>query len=196
MPASPLSAASSALPDGAALLELEAAVRRSGTGLGADDLQGCWQLDQVWPKGSSRPASFSALLLRGLAARLEIGPGTAAADGAPVEGHAGGADASTAALTLSNAVNLGPLELRFRGPGWLKGTRPLLLFQFDQLELRLAGRLLLQRALPAPAPRRQPFFALIARETGAAGPGSAGSWLAARGRGGGLALWRLADSHP
>ena len=63
----------SSLPDGPALLALEVAARRSGTGLTADDLQGCWQLDQVWPKGSSRPASFSALLLRGLAARLEIG---------------------------------------------------------------------------------------------------------------------------
>ena len=65
----------SSLPDGPALLVLEAEARRSGTGLAAADLQGCWQLDQVWPKGSRRPASFSALLLRGLAARLEIGPG-------------------------------------------------------------------------------------------------------------------------
>lgn len=186
MPATP----PSALPDGAALLALEAQVRRGGTGLVAADLLGHWQLDQVWPRGSRRPASFSALLLRGLAARLEIGPEAAAAGGEP-------------ALLLSNAVNLGPLELRFRGPGRLSGRRPLLLFQFDQLELRLAGRLLLQRTLPAPLPQRQPFFALIGR--GGAGGGAGGSaggsagvaaWLAARGRGGGLALWRLADPRP
>ena len=171
----------SSLPDGPALLALEVAARRSGTGLTADDLQGCWQLDQVWPKGSSRPASFSALLLRGLAARLEIGPGDGAEAGA---------------LTLRNAVNLGPLELRFRGPGWLKAPRPLLLFQFDRLELRLAGRLLLQRDLPAPQPRRQPFFALIARGQGGSASDGAGVWLAARGRGGGLALWQLANPRP
>ena len=162
------------MPTGEQLLALEVEVRRSGTALAAADLHGCWQLDQVWPKGSRRPASFSALLLRGLAARLEIGPG----GGPQPDG-----------LTLSNAVNLGPVELRFRGPGWLQGRRPLLVFQFDQLELRLAGRLLLQRTLPAPAPRRQPFFALIARD-------AAAGWLAARGRGGGLALWRLAAPRP
>lgn len=156
-------------PTGPDLIRLERLARRSGTGLVAADLSGCWQLDQLWPKGSNRPASFSALLLRGLAARLEITP-------------------AESGLWLSNAVNLGALELRFRGPGWLRGSRPLLLFQFDQLELRLAGRLLLQRALPAPLPKRQPFFALIHRDSS--------GWLAARGRGGGLALWRLAEASP
>ncbi len=175
---------SSDLPSGATLLALEQQVRhgsraqgstaragtaKGGTGLTARDLAGCWQLDQVWPKGSARPASFSGLLLRGLAARLEI-------------------EASAEALQLSNVVNLGVLELRFRGPGTLVGSRPLLQFWFEQLELRLAGRLLLQRSLPAPPSRRLPFFALIARDPA--------GWLAARGRGGGLALWRLQPVGP
>ena len=51
----------------------------------------------------------------------------------------------------------------------------------DQIE---RDRLLLQRPLPVPVPRRMPFFALIHRDPA--------GWLAARGRGGGLALWRLA----
>ena len=152
-------------PGAEQLLALEVQARRSGSGLQAPDLLGCWQLDQVWPKGRSRPAAFSGWLLRGLAARLEIS-----------STEAGG-------LQLSNAVNLGALELRFRGPGRLQGKRPLLQFSFDQLQLSLAGRVLLQRSLPAPAPQRLPFFALIARD--------ASGWLAARGRGGGLALWRL-----
>jgi len=152
-------------PSGADLLRLERAVRRAGSGLVADDLQGCWQLHQVWPKGSERPASVSATLLRGLAARLEI---SSSPDG----------------LMLRNAVTLGPLELCFQGPGWLTGVRPLLVFRFELLELQLAGRTLLRRPLPAPDPRRLPFFALIARDSS--------GWLAARGRGGGLALWRLA----
>jgi hypothetical protein len=146
------------------LVALEQRVRHGGTGLETGDLVGCWQLDQVWPKGSPRPSSFSGLLLRGLGARLEI-----AAEG---EG-----------LRLRNAVNLGPLELRFQGPGRLVGARPLLEFSFERLELHLADRCLLQRTLQTPQPRRLPFFALIAR--------SPEGWLAARGRGGGLALWRL-----
>jgi len=139
----------------------------AGSGIAATDLEGCWQLQMVWPKGSRRAAGFSGWLLRGLAARLEIR--------ADKEG----------ALLLSNAVNLGALELRFRGRGRLQGRRPLLLFSFAELELSLAGMVVLRRALPEPPERKQPFFALIER--------SPDGWLAARGRGGGLALWCLAS---
>ena len=178
------------LPSGDGLLALERQGRRDGTGLGPADLLGCWQLDQVWPKGRRRPDSLSGLLLRGLGARLEIrSGGEAAAAGAAAATAAGAAAALAAAadappLQLRNAVTLGPLELRFEGPGWLQGRRPLLLFRFERLELRWGGRLLLSRALPSPPPQRLPFFALIRRDPA--------GWLAARGRGGGLALWRLA----
>ena len=150
------------------LLQREREVRRTGTALEATALLGCWQFELVWPKGRRRASAFSGWLLRGLSARLEIA-------------------ACPAGLLLSNAVNLGALELRFRGRGWLEGRRPLLVFGFDQLELSLAGRRLLQRELPPSPARRRPFFALIQRDPS--------GWLAARGRGGGLALWRLAD-HP
>jgi hypothetical protein len=152
------------VPTGAELLALERGVRRGGTGLVATDLEGTWLLDQVWPKGSDRPASFSAALLRGLRARLEIRQ-------------------EQSGLALSNAVGLGALELRFRGPGRLVGSRPLLEFHFETVELSLAGSSLLRRPLSVPSPVRMPFFALIAR--------APEGWLAARGRGGGLALWRL-----
>jgi hypothetical protein len=149
------------------LLQLEQQARRSGSGVEADALQGCWQLELVWPKGQQRASAFSGWLLRGLSARLEIGTDP--------EG-----------LLLSNAVNLGAVELRFRGRGRLEGKRPLLLFSFEQLQLSLGGWRLVERTLPAPAPQRMPFFALIHRDPS--------GWLAARGRGGGLALWRLADN--
>jgi len=61
----------------------------------------------------------------------------------------------------------------------------LLLFSFDRLQLCLGGWRLVERSLPEPAAQRMPFFALIHRD--------ASGWLAARGRGGGLALWRRAD---
>lgn len=153
------------------LLALERQARASGTGLDVSKLVGRWQLELVWPKGSRRASAFSGWLLRGLSARLEI---VAEPDAAESQ-----------ALMLRNAVNLGALELRFNGHGRLQGKRPLLLFSFDQLRLCLAGRCLLKRNLPAPEPQRMPFFALIHRDTS--------GWLAARGRGGGLALWRLAD---
>jgi hypothetical protein len=162
-----MSAAASPEVSANELLQLEQQARRSGSGVEADALQGCWQLQLVWPKGQQRASAFSGWLLRGLSARLEIGTDP--------EG-----------LLLSNAVNLGAVELRFRGRGRLEGKRPLLLFSFEQLQLSLGGWRLVERTLPAPAPQRMPFFALIHRDPS--------GWLAARGRGGGLALWRLADN--
>jgi hypothetical protein len=161
----------SALATAEELLALERQARACGTGVEASDLVGRWQLELVWPKGSRRASAFSGWLLRGVSARLEI----------VAEPHA----AEPQAVLLSNAVNLGAVELRFNGHGRLQGRRPLLLFSFDQLRLSVAGRCLFQRNLPAPLPQRTPFFALIHRD--------ASGWLAARGRGGGLALWRLAD---
>jgi hypothetical protein len=154
------------IPDAPWLLDRERRCRREGTGLTAVDLVGCWRLERIWNKGSRQPASTAAALLRGLGARLRL-----SADGA------GGA------LRLANSVRLGALELRFEGSGRLEGRRPLLVFSFDRLLLLLGGRVLIERALPRPDPRRRPFFALIAAEPA--------GWLAARGRGGGLALWLL-----
>lgn len=88
-------------------------------------------------------------------------------------------------------MRLGPLELRFCGEARLQGRRPLLLFRFLRLQLRLGARPLIDRPLPAAAPFSSlpvaglPFFALIAADP-------EGMWLAARGRGGGLALWQRA----
>ena len=156
-------------PDGAALLELETAARHRGTGLNASVLLGRWRLRSVWPKGEIQASSFSGWALRGLQAELDLQSG------------------EEEQLLLSNAVSIGPLELRFRGEASLRGRRPLLTFVFRTVELTVSGRCLLKREIPAPMPSRQPFFALIHRDPS--------GWLAARGRGGGLALWELAPAE-
>jgi hypothetical protein len=157
------------IPDAPWLLERERRCRREGSGLTTADLVGCWRLERIWNKGSREPASVAAGLLRGLAARLRL-----SADGA-------GSEAGD--LRLANSVRLGALELRFEGVGRLEGRRPLLVFSFERLLLLLGRRVLIERTLPQPDPLRRPFFALIAAERP--------HWLAARGRGGGLALWLL-----
>ena len=177
--------AATAVPDGPALLALERCARRLGSGLTIEQLQGTWRLEQVWPKGRSEPQRFSGVLLRGLGAQLAIAP-------------APGAGGEAAPLRIENSVRLGALELRFTGGGRLRGARPLLEFWFERLELRLGSALLLARPLAPMQPRRLPFFALIgaSRPEASSGlapdPGADPAWLAARGRGGGLALWRLA----
>ena len=154
-------------PDAPTLLTLEREARRQGTQLTTADLQGCWMLQGVWKKGSLRPANFSNWSLRGLQARLVL--------------H----QVTSEQLAISNAVSLGPFQLLFEGSGNLQGRRPLLQFSFNKVVLLAWNRRWIERPLPQPAPTRLPFFALIHRD--------ATGWLAARGRGGGLAFWTL---HP
>ncbi|MEA5442616.1 hypothetical protein [Cyanobium gracile] len=170
------------IPEAQWLLERERRSRRQGSGLSEAALIGSWRLERIWSKGSLRPAAFGAALLRGLAARLQL---------APDHGEEGGET-----MRMVNSVRLGALELRFDGVGRLQGRRPLLVFSFDRLRLLLGGRVLIERALPPPDPLRRPFFALIAANLPGPGEpdpatGTSQGWLAARGRGGGLALWRL-----
>ena len=147
------------------LLDLEKQARRSGSGLTASDLMGYWQLKTVWPKGQTEANAFNGWLLRSIGACLEI-------RGESADG-----------LQLRNAVNLSGLTLQFTGPGELNGRQPLLKFRFEQVELLLGRFTLLKKKLPAPEEGREPFFALISR--------SPEGWMAARGRGGGLAFWTL-----
>lgn len=149
-------------------------MRRQGTGLQVEQLLGEWRLQQVWPRDGGTPSALAAPLLRGFGAALALGP--AQRDG----------------LTLVNRVRLGSLELRFEGQGTLEGARPLLGFGFDRCLLCWGDRRLFSWTLPAADPRRRPFFALLGRGRTAAGQ----EWLAARGRGGGLALWVLAGAEP
>ena len=147
------------------LQDLEDRARHRGTGLQCEDILGCWQLTTIWPKGRQETNALSGWFLRSLGACLDISEGR------------------NADLQLRNAVNLGPLCLQFQGPGHLRGRRPLLVFQFKQVELKLGQLTLLKRMLPSRTQGREPFFALISR--------SNDGWMAARGRGGGLALWTL-----
>jgi len=183
--------AEEALPSGDELQALEQVARRKGSGLESGHLTGHWRLERVWSRGQRQPSTLAGVALRALGASLRIEaeantePNTQP-DAGPNNGPNTGPDPAPKPhprLKLTNAVMLGPLERRFLGPGWLEGRRPLLRFQFDQLEIRAGQRLLLQRSLPAPDPRRGAFFALIAS-------GAEGRWLAARGRSGGLAVWR------
>lgn len=173
----PVTPPSASTPDAEALRRLEHQARAHGSGVGASDLPGRWQLQLVWPRRGGSPQATASALLRALEACLEIGE--AGPDGL---------------LPLRNSVALGPLELRFEGEGSLTGRRPLLRFWFQRWQLRLAGRPGLGGSLARPAERSLPFFALIGVGSESGGGGESVSegnaWLAARGRGGGLALWR------
>ena len=149
--------------DAAAVLELERQARLRGTGLTSQTLSGCWWLNTTWSRQAKAAPKASTLLLRTLKARLELEP-------------------NETDLRIANQVNLGPLQLRFEGSACLVGRRPLLQFSFSTVRVMLGSTRLFERNLAQPQPQRMPFFALI-------GLGKDASWLCARGRGGGLALW-------
>jgi hypothetical protein len=158
------------LPNGEELLQLERSSRRLGSGIDASNLCASWWLDQLWGRSEARSLQWLAALMRALAACLEI-------------------SIESERLVIRNSVSLGTLSICFCGYGQLEGGRPLLKFSFDRLQLRWGERLLMERSLPQPTAQKMPFFALISLERKAEE-----GWLAARGRGGGLALWRLKPS--
>jgi hypothetical protein len=165
----PMESKEQGLPNGPDLLAAERLSRQEGSGLTPEGLGAEWRLDQLWGKQrNAPPMAPAAAMLRSLQATLSIRPGTQPSN-----------------LRIHNSVQLGTLKLVFEGPGQLTGRRPLLVFWFEQLEVRLGPWLLIQRVLPKPAEAKLPFFALIA-----SGTNGEERWLAARGRGGGLALWR------
>jgi hypothetical protein len=165
------------LPNGTDLLAAERLSRQRGSGLTLEALEANWRLDQVWGKQrNAPPKAGAAALLRSLNATLSIRAGN-----------------KPTSFRIQNSVQLGMLQLHFEGPGHLRGRRPVLVFWFEKLEVRLGPWPLIQRVLPKPAEAKLPFFALIASGS-TRGSSSATNgeerWLAARGRGGGLALWR------
>ena len=88
----------------------------------------------------------------------------------------------TPGTDMMSSIKFGAMRMSFVGSAELQGPQPLLPFFFQRIELTLGGTVLFNRLLDIPDKKNQPFFSLIAM-------GKDGKWLAARGRGGGLAIW-------
>jgi len=152
------------LPVQQKLLELENIARKDGSGITSESLIGLWKFMSVWKQGTDKEDLSSSSLLRLFSASLEI-----AKDGSNQ-------------FAITNSIQFGLLSIRFIGTGHLKGKQPLLPFFFECIELKAGSRVVFSRSLKRPDEKNRPFFALISMEEN-------GKWLAARGRGGGLALW-------
>lgn len=95
---------------------------------------------------------------------------------------------------IANQVEVGPVRLRFTGPAHYLGKKNLLAFDFTHVQLHVLGRTAYSGAVPgrklkqdfyAQSVGELPFFAFF-RVTP--------ELIAARGRGGGLALWVKANN--
>ncbi|WP_315791913.1 hypothetical protein [Fischerella sp. JS2] len=91
---------------------------------------------------------------------------------------------------ISNQVQLGGLLLKFTGPARYLGKKNLLAFDFTQMQISLFGRIVYKQQIRGgksqtedfynQAIAKQPFFAFFLMTE---------DLIAARGRGGGLAIW-------
>ena len=156
------------LPASQELLKLEALARKQGSGIEINSLNGLWKFVSVWKQGKEKEDLFSSFMLRFISASLELRQDKGSHESMP--------------LVIVNSVAIGLLNLEFIGRGELKGSQPLLPFFFERIALSFASRVLWSRPLDEPEEKERPFFALISMAPNE-------EWLAARGRGGGLALW-------
>lgn len=162
----------------AALLELEKATKRGKQEIPSESLLGTWRL------------CFSA----GKKAKLQSGEPVGSGFYVPKLAIARIAfthsDERESSLAIANELNVGPLAIRFTGPARYPGKKNLLVFDFTQLQVRCFGVSVYTGAVgdkkragqsfEDTAIAQLPFFAFFA---------ATDDYIAARGRGGGLAIW-------
>lgn len=154
---------------GQEMLAWERNAREHGSKIKVEKLLATWWLDDVFNRDGRSGVIGTSAMLKSIGACLILKQSAQA----PEQNQ----------LLVANQVSIGGIRLRFEGHGQLIGQRPLLRFSFHTLVLSIGGRTLFQRSIPEPDPKRTPFFALIHLD-------QEQKCLAARGRGGGLAIWR------
>ena len=159
-----------------ALLQTEASIRQTRSQFSESDLLGNWQLHFV----SAGKVSLSSKRLRGffLPSFLPAQIGFKHSD----------VNDSTP-LRITNQVTIGLIQLKFTGPARFESKKNLLGFDFTRIEVIALGQRVYDGAVPSSRINQNfqdisigklPFFAFFAVTDG---------FIAARGRGGGLAMW-------
>ena len=147
---------------------LEKIANKNGSCIKFEDLLGYWKLQYVFKKGDLSINNVSSSILQILSASLELTKSIGQNDEPTFE--------------ISNSIKFGVLSINFSGKAYLKGTRPLLPFYFEQLLIKILNIPIINTSLKNTDPKKRPFFSLIAL-------GKEKKWLCARGKGGGLAIW-------
>ena len=147
---------------------LEKIANKDGSGIQFDDLLGFWKFQYVYKKGDTSIDNVSSSILQVLSASLKLSKSIGQNNEPTFE--------------ISNSIQFGVLSINFSGKAYLKGTRPLLPFYFEQLLIKILNIPIINTSLKNTDPKKRPFFSLIAL-------GKEKKWLCARGKGGGLAIW-------
>jgi hypothetical protein len=162
----------------AALLKLEQAAKQNRLVIPQASLLGSWRLCFSASKQakyqSGQPVGSGFYIPKWAIARITFAT----------------SDASEAPLSIANELNMGPLQMRFTGPARYPGKKNLLAFDFTELTVKCLGARVYRGAVGSKKRAGQvfadvaiaqlPFFAFFAATE---------EFIAARGRGGGLAIW-------
>ena len=156
------------LPQYSEIRNLESISKKEGSGIVYEDLIGTWKYNSSWKKGSEEIDNITSSILKVLVAKLEL--------------KENNSQNNNIHFKIKNSISFGILSIIFYGQASLKGTRPLLTFFFENLIINIGNFTLVNKPLKKPEEKKMPFFSLIAlsREN---------SWMCARGRGGGIAIW-------
>lgn len=166
-----------------ALLTLERQAKQSKQTISPEVLLGTWRLCFSAGKGakfqSGKPTGSGFYIPKLAIAHISFSQ----------------SDSDDAPLAIANTLKVGPLRVRFMGPARCLGKKNLLAFDFTQIQIDCWGASIYQgkvgqkKRAGRPFAERPvgelPFFAFFAASE---------DYIAARGRGGGVALW--AKSRP
>lgn len=160
----------------AAMLAAESAARHRKAPFAFEDLLGQWRL------------CFATATRKARRRGVLLGTGFYLPKFVPAQINFASDDPATNQGTISNQVTLGGLWLRFTGPCRFQPNKNLLAFDFTEMAIGAGDRPLWQHTLrqesaeafAARAIAKLPFFAFFQATP---------DFVAARGRGGGLAVW-------
>lgn len=174
-----------------ALLHQEQVTRKTRSQFLETQLMGRWRLHFVTlgkvRLGSKRLRGF--FLPPFLPAAISFQPKQISPDQTPDQMLNQTTDGIQALLEVTNQVTIGLIQLTFTGPARFEPKKNLLGFDFTHLVVKAFGQPIYQGPVPSPRANqnfqtisigRLPFFAFFAVTD---------SFIAARGRGGGLAIW-------
>lgn len=162
----------------AALLALEKAAKQSRQSIAPEALRGTWRLCFSAGKKaryqSGQPVGSGFYIPQIAIAQIAFSP-----DGE-----------NPGQLKIANALQVGPLQIRFTGPARYPGKKNLLVFDFTHLAVHCFGLKVYQGAVGKKKYQETPFAdTAIAKLPFFAFFAAAEDYIAARGRGGGLAIW-------
>jgi hypothetical protein len=188
-----------------ALVQLEKAAKQARTRYELDDLYGDWRLyftagktareksGVIQGRGFYIPAFVQAQI--SFAPRPHDEPDADADSGSDFEAAQDETHSAADLAAIANQLRLAGVKLRLTGPARYRDRKNLLAFTFDRMQIQIFGKTIYQgrfrqgSANDAPFAQQPiaklPFFAFFCITE---------DFIAARGRGGGLAIWVKASS--